>query len=335
MGKHDIAQMKFLRDTRHFADIWNGLAFNGKQVIRWDELTEINPVGLADFKGKHSKKTADMVMARTKNGELLSVLIAENQTTIDYSMIVRVHLREAMEYDKQFSDIVKRNKGKRKSSDDITSDGEYLYSFRKTDRLRPVSTLILYWNSDNWDGATRLHELIDFAGAEEMKAFVSDFKLNLVNISDVKNEDEVFKNPEVKDVIALFLRRNDKIRFKEYVDTYGKRINSESIELVSEMVASNELRNYIENVTEPERSDNKMCKAITELIQDGRDKGRAEGKLEGRLEGRLEGIELTNQLYLKLISENRIEDIKRAATDAAFRKGLILEFFPDKAKDFG
>ena len=330
MGKHDIAQMKFLRDTRHFADIWNGLVFNGKQVIHWDELTEINPVGLADSKGKHSKKTADMVMARTINGELLSVLIAENQTTVDYSIIVRVHLREAMEYDKQVSEIVKKNRGKRKTSDYTLSDGEYLYSFKKTDRLRPVSTLILYWNSDTWDGAEHLHDLIDFSGAGEMKSFVSDFKLNLVNISDVKNEDEIFKNPEVKDVISLFLRRNDKIKFKEYVDTYGKRINSESIELVSEMVASKELRNYIENVTEAERSDDEMCRAITELIQDGRNEGLA----EGRIEGRLEGIELTNQLNLKLISQNRIEDLKRAATDAAFRKGLILEFFPDKAKDF-
>ena len=65
-----------------------------------------------------------------------------------------------------------------------------------------------------------------------------------------------------------------------------------------------------------------MCRAITELIQDGRN------------EGRLEGIELANQLYLKLIFQNRIEDIKRAVSDAAFCKGLILEFFPEKAKDF-
>ena len=35
MGDYDIAQMKFFRDTRHFADIWNGLAFNGRQVVNY------------------------------------------------------------------------------------------------------------------------------------------------------------------------------------------------------------------------------------------------------------------------------------------------------------
>ena len=34
MGKIDIAQMKFLRDTRHFADFWNGLAYDGEQIVK-------------------------------------------------------------------------------------------------------------------------------------------------------------------------------------------------------------------------------------------------------------------------------------------------------------
>ena len=143
MGKKDITQMKFLRDTRHFADIWNGLAFNGKQVVKWNELKEISPVGLADHNGRKSKKTSDMVMAMTKNGEQLAILIAENQLEIDYSMIVRVYLREAMEYDKQVLEIAKKNKTDYKNQasknsildDNLTSPGEYMYSFRKTDRL--------------------------------------------------------------------------------------------------------------------------------------------------------------------------------------------------------
>ena len=100
MGKQDITQMKFFRDSKRFADIWNGLAFNGRQVVKWDELEEISPVGLAVNKELKSKKTADIVMAKTGNGERLAILIAENQFSIDYSMIVRVLLREVMEYDR-------------------------------------------------------------------------------------------------------------------------------------------------------------------------------------------------------------------------------------------
>ncbi len=290
MGKQDITQMKFFRDTKRFADIWNGLAFKGRQVIKWDELEEISPVGLAVNKGMKSKKTADIVMARTGNGERLAILIAENQLSIDYSMIVRVLLREVMEYDRQVGEIIKKNrdvlrtmKGRKKmeiSSENKTlTSGEYMYLFKKSDRLRPVSTLVLFWNSEPWDGAESLHELIDFSDCEEMREIAADFKLNIVNIDTVSNGDEIFHNRDVKDVINLYRKRNDKIAFKEYVDTQ-KIFDRESIEVVSEMVTSKELKAYMENNKEDEGGELDMCKAITDLIQDGRDEGKIEGKIE-------------------------------------------------------
>lgn len=35
MGKIDDVQMEFFKDARHFADFWNGLVFDGRQVIDW------------------------------------------------------------------------------------------------------------------------------------------------------------------------------------------------------------------------------------------------------------------------------------------------------------
>ena len=166
---------------------------------------------------------------------------------------------------------------------------------------------------------------MDFTDIEEIKNLVSDFKLNLVNLNDIKDEQHLFQNKEVKDVIALYLRRNNKTEFKKYVDEHGNGINMESMEFITEMISSKELEDYIEKTSTKERSKGEMCKAITELLQDSREEGRAEGELK---------LELTNQLNLKLISLNRIEDLKHAATDEAFRRGLILEFFPDRAKDY-
>ena len=274
MGDYDIAQMKFFRDTRHFADIWNGLAFNGRQVLKWDELKEINPVGLAGSNGRKIKKTADMIMAQTQSGEVLAIMLTENQMTVDYSLAVRVNLREAMEYDRQVAEIVKRNKKEKR----VGNSGEYLYSFTKEDRLKPVATLILYWNSENWDGAQSLSDMTDFTGNEDIRGLVSDFKLNIVNMSEITHEEELFKDHEVLDVISLYLRRNDKRKFKEYVDEYGKRINLDSMELISVMVASNELKGYVEENASTERSNNQMCKAITELLQDSRNEGKFEAE---------------------------------------------------------
>ena len=294
MGKQDITQMKFFRDTKRFADIWNGLAFNGRQVVKWDELEEISPVGLAVNKELKSKKTADIVMVRTGNGERLAILIAENQLNIDYSMIVRVLLREVMEYDRQVSEIVKKNRDELRTKKDLKNEealsenasynaGEYMYQFKKTDRLRPVSTLVLYWNSEPWDGAKTLHELVDFTGCEEMKEIAADYKLNIVNLDTVQNGNEIFQNRDVKDVLNLYQKRNDKIAFKEYIDAQ-KFFDRESIEVVTEMVTSKELKAYIQTNKDNKGDDLDMCKAITDLIEDGREEGKTEGKIEGKIE---------------------------------------------------
>ena len=297
MGKQDITQMKFFRDTKRFADVWNGLAFNGRQVVKWDELEEISPVGLAVNKELKSKKTADIVMVRTGNGERLAILIAENQTNVDYSMIVRVLLREAMEYDRQVGEIIRQNRTELRNSKkeamakDMAENGsmtagEYMYLFKKTDRLRPVSTLVLYWNSDAWEGTTSLHDLIDFSGCDEMREIVADFKLNIVNIDTVQTGDKIFRNRDVIDVINLYQRRNDKLAFKTYVDD-RKIFDRESVEVVSEMVTSKELKACLEKMVDSKGGNLDMCKAITDLIQDGREEGIKEGRKEGLEEGKI------------------------------------------------
>ena len=336
MGKQDITQMKFFRDTKRFADIWNGLAFNGRQVVKWDELEEISPVGLAVNKELKSKKTADIVMARTGNGERLAILIAENQFCIDYSMIVRVLLREVMEYDRQVSEIIKKNRDEIRTKKDLKNEnvlsentsytaGEYVYLFKKTDCLRPVSTLVLYWNSEPWDGAKTLHELVDFTGCEEMKEIAADYKLNIVNLDTIHNGDELFHNRDVKDVVNLYQKRNDKMAFKEYVDTQ-KIFDRESIEVVTEMVTSKELKEYMQTNKENKGGNVDMCKAITDLIEDGRIEGREEGREEGRIEGNAEGENRFAVLINKLVLSGKIEDIQRVSEDGVYREQLYIQY---------
>ena len=57
--------------------------------------------------------------------------------------------------------------------------------------------------------------------------------------------------------------------------------------------------------------------------------GREEGKKVGREEGRKVGREETEALIAKLVSENRIEDIRRSTTDPAFREKLYQELLSE------
>ena len=49
---------------------------------------------------------------------------------------------------------------------------------KKTDRFTPVITMVVYYGEKPWDGAVSLHGMLNIP--EEMKAFVNDYKILLV-----------------------------------------------------------------------------------------------------------------------------------------------------------
>ena len=57
-----------------------------------------------------------------------------------------------------------------------------------------------------------------------------------------------------------------------------------------------------------------------------RAEGREEGRVEGRSEGRSEGEARMGQLNLRLLTENRLEDLERAIKDKAFRESLYKRY---------
>jgi len=73
-----------------------------------------------------------------------------------------------------------------------------------------------------------------------------------------------------------------------------------------------------------------VCKGILGIEEKGRAEGREEGRIAGRAEGRAEGvsagIQREQKLTRSLLRDNRIDDLKRALDDPAFRQKLCEEY---------
>lgn len=69
-----------------------------------------------------------------------------------------------------------------------------------------------------------------------------------------------------------------------------------------------------------------MCRAITELIEDGRAEGMAVGIETGRREGIETGADFFAALTQRLILDSRMDDLMRATKDKEFRKILYSEY---------
>ena len=120
MGKYDMCMKAYLYDKKRFADLFNGSCFQGKPVIRAEDLEEASegyvvaetfsidspeensnphrtknedvPVERKqNRKGTYDRKTEIFrdVKMRYRSGMILQVLAVENQSYIDYGMPVR------------------------------------------------------------------------------------------------------------------------------------------------------------------------------------------------------------------------------------------------------
>ena len=68
-----------------------------------------------------------------------------------------------------------------------------------------------------------------------------------------------------------------------------------------------------------------MCKAIDDMIEDGRAEGRIEGERRGRIDGEQQGIALTKRVF-KLSREGKsIQEIAEMCEISTKKVQLILE----------
>ena len=65
-----------------------------------------------------------------------------------------------------------------------------------------------------------------------------------------------------------------------------------------------------------------VCRAIDELIEDGK----KEGEMKGQMKGQMKGEERVRKLNLLLMADKRYDDLERASKDKEYRRQLFDTF---------
>ena len=196
----------------------------------------------------------------------------------DYSMPLRNLSYDTGEYEKQAAKIRREVRRGIKSNTQIKAKpGEYLYGFLKKSRLKPVVTFILYSGIEDWDGPQSRHDMIDFTDIPEtLKSMVPDYRINLIEIRKLKDT-SMFKT-DVRQVFDFIRLSENKTALIELVenDDYYKNMEEDAFEVAAHYTNAQEL---IENGDNYSGKDGKvdMCRAIKELIADGKAEGITQG----------------------------------------------------------
>ena len=193
--KPDIIMKNFWKNNERFADIFNAYLFQGKQIIKSEELTEVDTdiSSLIKFNG-HAETLGKVfdVVKKSANGVDYVILGLENQSKIHYAMPLRHMIGDAFSYLKEYKELEAKNKKYK----NYKTKHEFLSKFQKTDRLHPIVTICIYYGEDEWDGPRSLIDMLDIP--EKFKPLVSDYKFNLIELR--KSESLKFQNEDVKTI---------------------------------------------------------------------------------------------------------------------------------------
>ena len=178
--KPDTVLKNYWRNNDQFADFFNAVLFDGRPVIRPEELEDVDTeesVILEHRKYAESiKASRDNIKIQKRSrthGVEFVMLGLESQEHIHYAMPIRVMGYDYSTYKKQYDSNAK----KYKTADGMKPD-EYLSRMKKTDRFMPVITVVVYYGEKPWDGALTLHDMLHIP--EEMKKYVNDYQMLLV-----------------------------------------------------------------------------------------------------------------------------------------------------------
>ena len=260
MAEKDIASKKLLEHNEIFADVSNAILFNGQKFIQPEDLVDIQSLSgymnINDAKLHYQDR--DLAKLWKKAGCIISFIGFENQTAPYSDIIFKVLGYDGAAYKSQEQErnIARKNGG--------IVPARY-----------PVITIVLYYGKEPWTSPTTLYKTLGDSLYEELRPFVSDYKINVVSLRDV---DIASKMSSDFGVVANEIRNRELNKQTIYK---GNILYPDDLILLLRSLFSLELHDI---------DDSDLYATVTSEEGVSLMSYKEEGRVEGRVEGRIETV---------------------------------------------
>jgi len=249
MPGKDIAEKTLEAYNDVFADIINVLLFDGKLLVKEDELVEENPNSSYKADGKLHAQERDVAKYWRKGLVRIALYGLENQTDMDHDMPLRLFSYDGTAYRAQ-----------------LLTDKEMKEKTGKTARRYPVVTLVLYFGYDrHWKAPRTLYECLDIP--EELKFFVNDYRMNLYEIAYLSDDQVQMFTSDFKIVADYFVQMRKNGNYVASQTTISHV--HELLQLMSVMTKDNRFEEAYN--PEMERRKTTMCEVLDRVEKKGED----------------------------------------------------------------
>ena len=262
MGEKDIAEKILMDNDDVFADVVNGLIFNGKPIV--EEINLINVKDKSQYKisGKIHEQERDVAKVIECDGVKVMYVGIENQTDIDVDETKRVIGYDGAVYRGQV--IGKGNKDN-----------------------YPVITLVLYFGERKWNRNKTLYETLNIP--DNVKPFVNDYKINVFEIAYMTPEEVEKFTSDFKIVADYFVQKRMKKDYKP-INKEIKHVD-ELLKLMTVLTGDSRFEEQIKEMHK-EEGEVRMCEVLDKIENRGISRGIEIGETKGRKIGEKIGEKL-------------------------------------------
>lgn len=331
----DTVWKSYLSDNERFADLVNGILFCGRQIVKADNIEELDTqTGYMKHPGEKRKKNIKIHDTDRKVwfGINYAHVAIECEEYVDYSMPLRDMDYNVGDYEKQAAEVRRQVKQEQEN----LHGGERMYRFKKESRVRPSISLTLYCGKDEWNGPQTMYDMINFAGMpKEIQMWTQDYRMHILEVRKMKDT-SMFRT-DVRQVFDFIRYSDNKKALKELVtkDKYYQNMEEDAWEVVVQYAKVGKLidvKNYY-----GEDGKINMCQAIIEWMEDERREGFAEGEKAGEIRGKIRGEKIGEKrgrrIGEKQAEERHIQNLMKNMNITAEQAAAVLEIRTDYITD--
>ena len=285
MGEKDITE-KILEDYNDvFADIINGLLFDGVQEIKPEALENTNVH--AQYKAEDDKvHELERDIAKYWKEEKVELAICgiENQSTVEKNMPFRIIGYDGSAYRNQLQ--------------------------QERRKMLPVVTIVLYFGTDrHWNSRKKIKELMEVPQC--LDSYVNDYQMHVFEVAWLTEEQISHFRSDFKVVANFFVQKR---KNRDYIpdDPTEIRHVDEVLKLLQVMTGD---KRY-EEIFRKKKGVRSMCDVAERLEKMGIEKGIEIGRSEGEIKGKV-------LVYKNLCKEGFDEKEARRLTELP--ENIILE----------
>lgn len=305
MPNKDLSQKLLVQLPDVFADIFNGIVFHGEQVIRPENLKPRPTEAIVQSENSSLKgMLRDVCKEDTRSGVDYIILGTENQSGVDYTMPQRVMGLDYASYEEEIRRLMRANvkAGYKAGSRRI----------RKGQKISPAVTLVLNYGK-KWDGPLCLKDMLKLPDGkyETLLPFIQDYRINLVNLADLTEEDARKFRSDFRFLVKYMIREADEDSLRELFEDDNDIIEHprETLLAMAAITKDDRFLEISEDVEE--RSDVSMCFILDEaekrgieigiraFIDDNLEEGKRDEVICEKLCRRFELTQAEAQGYLK------------------------------------